>query len=87
MVEVTILVLFGENNLPLIWLPQISWQMELLCPWSCSLAPNPLSLFFLLQNLSQTPVLRELLKEAKMPDTTVKIESPELSMVYKLQPP
>ncbi|NXS12160.1 UBP16 hydrolase, partial [Neodrepanis coruscans] len=34
-----------------------------------------------LQNLSQTPVLRELLKEAKMPGTTVKIESPELSMV------
>ncbi|NXV18021.1 UBP16 hydrolase, partial [Cepphus grylle] len=30
------------------------------------------------QNLSQTPVLRELLKEAKMPGTTVKIESPEL---------
>ncbi|NXI48794.1 UBP16 hydrolase, partial [Chloroceryle aenea] len=34
-----------------------------------------------IQNLSQTPVLRELLKEAKMPDTTVKIDSPELSMV------
>ncbi|NXT89987.1 UBP16 hydrolase, partial [Anhinga rufa] len=33
-----------------------------------------------LQNLSQTPVLRELLKEAKMPGTTVKIESPELFM-------
>ncbi|KAK4831664.1 hypothetical protein QYF61_018631 [Mycteria americana] len=32
-----------------------------------------------MQNLSQTPVLRELLKEAKMPGTTVKIESPELS--------
>ncbi|KAM9301275.1 ubiquitin carboxyl-terminal hydrolase 16 isoform 1-T2 [Morus bassanus] len=31
-----------------------------------------------MQNLSQTPVLRELLKEAKMPGTTVKIESPEL---------
>ncbi|NXN77044.1 UBP16 hydrolase, partial [Bombycilla garrulus] len=34
-----------------------------------------------LQNLSQTPVLRELLKEAKMPGTTIKIESPELCMV------
>ncbi|KFW83805.1 Ubiquitin carboxyl-terminal hydrolase 16, partial [Manacus vitellinus] len=34
-----------------------------------------------MQNLSQTPVLRELLKEAKMPGTTVKIESPELSML------
>ncbi|NXL96374.1 UBP16 hydrolase, partial [Tyrannus savana] len=34
-----------------------------------------------LQNLSQTPVLRELLKEARMPGTTVKIESPELSML------
>ncbi|KAM6095745.1 ubiquitin carboxyl-terminal hydrolase 16 isoform 2-T3 [Chlamydotis macqueenii] len=32
-----------------------------------------------MQNLSQTPVLRELLKEAKMPGTTVKIESLELS--------
>ncbi|XP_062371380.1 ubiquitin carboxyl-terminal hydrolase 16 isoform X2 [Cinclus cinclus] len=31
-----------------------------------------------MQNLSQTPVLRELLKEAKMPGTTIKIESPEL---------
>ncbi|NWX10399.1 UBP16 hydrolase, partial [Caloenas nicobarica] len=40
-----------------------------------------------LQNLSQTPVLRELLKEAKMPGTTVKIESPELFMVYMLRPP
>uniref|UniRef100_A0A8C3BAX7 Ubiquitin carboxyl-terminal hydrolase 16 n=1 Tax=Cairina moschata TaxID=8855 RepID=A0A8C3BAX7_CAIMO len=43
-----------------------------------------------MQNLSQTPVLRELLKEAKMPDTTVKIESPELSMepqLIKLDPP
>ncbi|NWY51102.1 UBP16 hydrolase, partial [Chionis minor] len=38
-----------------------------------------------LQNLSQTPVLRELLKEAKMPGTTIKIESPELSMVYEPQ--
>ncbi|NXL88027.1 UBP16 hydrolase, partial [Alectura lathami] len=37
-----------------------------------------------LQNLSQTPVLRELLKEAKMLDTTVKIESPELSMEPQL---
>lgn len=37
-----------------------------------------------MQNLSQTPVLRELLKEAKMPDTTVKIESPELSMEPQL---
>ncbi|XP_009067832.1 PREDICTED: ubiquitin carboxyl-terminal hydrolase 16 isoform X2 [Acanthisitta chloris] len=33
-----------------------------------------------MQNLSQTPVLRELLKEAKMPGTTVKIDLPELSM-------
>ncbi|XP_010000116.1 PREDICTED: ubiquitin carboxyl-terminal hydrolase 16 isoform X2 [Chaetura pelagica] len=32
-----------------------------------------------MQNLSQTPVLRELLKEAKMPGISVKIESPELS--------
>ncbi|XP_035401959.1 ubiquitin carboxyl-terminal hydrolase 16 isoform X1 [Cygnus atratus] len=43
-----------------------------------------------MQNLSQTPVLKELLKEAKMPDTTVKIESPELSMepqLIKLDPP
>ncbi|KFQ06811.1 Ubiquitin carboxyl-terminal hydrolase 16 [Leptosomus discolor] len=37
-----------------------------------------------MQNLSQTPVLRELLKEAKMPDTMVKIESPELSMEPQL---
>ncbi|POI35433.1 hypothetical protein CIB84_000814 [Bambusicola thoracicus] len=37
-----------------------------------------------MQNLSQTPVLRELLKEAKMPDTTVKIDSPELSMEPQL---
>ncbi|KFZ45864.1 Ubiquitin carboxyl-terminal hydrolase 16, partial [Antrostomus carolinensis] len=37
-----------------------------------------------MQNLSQTPVLRELLKEAKMPGTTVKIESPELSMEPQL---
>ncbi|NWH60390.1 UBP16 hydrolase, partial [Geococcyx californianus] len=37
-----------------------------------------------LQNLSQTPVLRELLKEAKMPGTTVKIESPELFMEPQL---
>ncbi|KFO92557.1 Ubiquitin carboxyl-terminal hydrolase 16, partial [Buceros rhinoceros silvestris] len=37
-----------------------------------------------MQNLSQTPVLRELLKEAKMPDATVKIESPELSMEPQL---
>ncbi|NXA49088.1 UBP16 hydrolase, partial [Nothocercus julius] len=35
-----------------------------------------------LQNLSQTPALRELLKEAKMPDATIKIEPPEFSMVY-----
>ncbi|XP_065597873.1 ubiquitin carboxyl-terminal hydrolase 16 isoform X1 [Cyrtonyx montezumae] len=43
-----------------------------------------------MQNLSQTPVLRELLKEAKMPDTTVKIESPELFMepqMVKLEQP
>ncbi|NXT22293.1 UBP16 hydrolase, partial [Syrrhaptes paradoxus] len=41
------------------------------------------------QNLSQTPVLRELLKEAKMPGTTVKIESPELSepQLIKLDQP
>ncbi|XP_014454588.2 ubiquitin carboxyl-terminal hydrolase 16 [Alligator mississippiensis] len=32
-----------------------------------------------MQNLSQTPVLRELLKEAKMPGTTVKIEPPDFS--------
>uniref|UniRef100_A0A8C3QML2 Ubiquitin carboxyl-terminal hydrolase 16 n=1 Tax=Cyanoderma ruficeps TaxID=181631 RepID=A0A8C3QML2_9PASS len=37
-----------------------------------------------MQNLSQTPVLRELLKEAKMPGTTVKIESPELCMEPQL---
>ncbi|XP_050187271.1 ubiquitin carboxyl-terminal hydrolase 16 isoform X3 [Myiozetetes cayanensis] len=37
-----------------------------------------------MQNLSQTPVLRELLKEARMPGTTVKIESPELSMEPQL---
>ncbi|XP_061858186.1 ubiquitin carboxyl-terminal hydrolase 16 isoform X2 [Colius striatus] len=37
-----------------------------------------------MQNLSQTPVLRELLKEAKMPGTTVKIDSPELSMETQL---
>ncbi|NWU20201.1 UBP16 hydrolase, partial [Dyaphorophyia castanea] len=37
-----------------------------------------------LQNLSQTPVLRELLKEAKMPGTTVKIESPELCVEPQL---
>ncbi|XP_030317088.1 ubiquitin carboxyl-terminal hydrolase 16 isoform X1 [Calypte anna] len=37
-----------------------------------------------MQNLSQTPVLRELLKEAKMPGTTVKIESPELSIEPQL---
>ncbi|KFR06906.1 Ubiquitin carboxyl-terminal hydrolase 16, partial [Nipponia nippon] len=37
-----------------------------------------------MQNLSQTPVLRELLKEAKMPGATVKIESPELSMEPQL---
>uniref|UniRef100_A0A803XYB3 Ubiquitin carboxyl-terminal hydrolase n=1 Tax=Meleagris gallopavo TaxID=9103 RepID=A0A803XYB3_MELGA len=37
-----------------------------------------------MQNLSQTPVLRELLKEAKIPNTTVKIESPELFMEPQL---
>ncbi|XP_069726882.1 ubiquitin carboxyl-terminal hydrolase 16 [Phaenicophaeus curvirostris] len=37
-----------------------------------------------MQNLSQTPVLRELLKEAKMPGMTVKIESPELFMEPQL---
>ncbi|XP_014737571.1 PREDICTED: ubiquitin carboxyl-terminal hydrolase 16 isoform X3 [Sturnus vulgaris] len=37
-----------------------------------------------MQNLSQTPVLRELLKEAKMPGTTIKIESPELCMEPQL---
>ncbi|KFV02715.1 Ubiquitin carboxyl-terminal hydrolase 16 [Tauraco erythrolophus] len=37
-----------------------------------------------MQNLSQTPVLRELLKEAKMPGATVKIESPELCMEPQL---
>ncbi|KAL9865614.1 ubiquitin carboxyl-terminal hydrolase 16 isoform 2-T7 [Geothlypis trichas] len=37
-----------------------------------------------MQNLSQTPVLRELLKEAKIPGTTIKIESPELCMEPQL---
>ncbi|XP_068036864.1 ubiquitin carboxyl-terminal hydrolase 16 isoform X7 [Anomalospiza imberbis] len=37
-----------------------------------------------MQNLSQTPVLRELLKEAKMPGTTIKIESPELCVEPQL---
>ncbi|KFW89970.1 Ubiquitin carboxyl-terminal hydrolase 16, partial [Phalacrocorax carbo] len=37
-----------------------------------------------MQNLSQTPVLRELVKEVKMPGTTVKIESPELFMEPQL---
>ncbi|XP_067155538.1 ubiquitin carboxyl-terminal hydrolase 16 isoform X2 [Apteryx mantelli] len=37
-----------------------------------------------MQNLSQTPVLRELLKEAKMSGTTVKIQSPEFSMEPQL---
>ncbi|KAM4683860.1 ubiquitin carboxyl-terminal hydrolase 16 isoform 5-T6 [Amazona ochrocephala] len=37
-----------------------------------------------MQNLSQTPVLRELLKEAKMAGTAVKIELPELSMEPQL---
>ncbi|XP_066065345.1 ubiquitin carboxyl-terminal hydrolase 16 isoform X3 [Chamaea fasciata] len=37
-----------------------------------------------MQNLSQTPVLRELLKEAKMLGTTVKIESSELFMEPQL---
>ncbi|NWI99294.1 UBP16 hydrolase, partial [Crypturellus undulatus] len=38
----------------------------------------------LLQNLSQTPALRELLKEAKMSDATIKIEPPEFSMEPQL---
>lgn len=33
-----------------------------------------------LQNLSQTPVLRELLKEVKMSGTIVKIEPPDLAL-------
>uniref|UniRef100_A0A8C4JNT0 Ubiquitin carboxyl-terminal hydrolase n=1 Tax=Dromaius novaehollandiae TaxID=8790 RepID=A0A8C4JNT0_DRONO len=37
-----------------------------------------------MQNLSQTPVLRELLKEAKMSGTTLKIEPPEFSMEPQL---
>ncbi|XP_062454183.1 ubiquitin carboxyl-terminal hydrolase 16 isoform X3 [Rhea pennata] len=37
-----------------------------------------------MQNLSQTPVLRELLKEAKTSGTTVKIELPEFSMEPQL---
>ncbi|KAJ7320506.1 hypothetical protein JRQ81_020017 [Phrynocephalus forsythii] len=44
-----------------------------------------------LQNLSQTPVLRELLKEVKMPDSTITIEPPEFSitepLVVKLDQP
>lgn len=32
------------------------------------------------QNLSQTPVLRELLKEVKMSGTIVKIEPPDLAL-------
>ncbi|NXE97060.1 UBP16 hydrolase, partial [Menura novaehollandiae] len=40
----------------------------------------------ILQNLSQTPALRELLKEAKMPGTTVKIESPEFCFSFKQEP-
>uniref|UniRef100_A0A674KA85 ubiquitinyl hydrolase 1 n=1 Tax=Terrapene triunguis TaxID=2587831 RepID=A0A674KA85_9SAUR len=43
-----------------------------------------------MQNLSQTPVLRELLKEVKMPGTTVNIEPPEFStepLVIKLEQP
>ncbi|XP_025889447.1 ubiquitin carboxyl-terminal hydrolase 16 isoform X1 [Nothoprocta perdicaria] len=37
-----------------------------------------------MQNLSQTPALRELLKEAKMSDATIKIEPPEFSMEPQL---
>uniref|UniRef100_A0A8C8VPP9 Ubiquitin carboxyl-terminal hydrolase 16 n=1 Tax=Pelusios castaneus TaxID=367368 RepID=A0A8C8VPP9_9SAUR len=43
-----------------------------------------------MQNLSQTPVLRELLKETKMPGTTVNIEPSEFStepLVIKLEQP
>ncbi|CAM4431398.1 unnamed protein product [Caretta caretta] len=43
-----------------------------------------------MQNLSQTPLLRDLLKEVKMPGTTVNIEPPEFStepMVIKLEQP
>ncbi|XP_034649210.1 ubiquitin carboxyl-terminal hydrolase 16 isoform X1 [Trachemys scripta elegans] len=43
-----------------------------------------------MQNLSQTPVLRELLKGVKMPGTTVNIEPPEFStepLVIKLEQP
>uniref|UniRef100_A0A7M4F4E8 Ubiquitin carboxyl-terminal hydrolase 16 n=1 Tax=Crocodylus porosus TaxID=8502 RepID=A0A7M4F4E8_CROPO len=43
-----------------------------------------------MQNLSQTPVLRELLKEAKMPGTTVKIEPSHFStepLVIQLEEP
>ncbi|XP_061483846.1 ubiquitin carboxyl-terminal hydrolase 16 isoform X2 [Rhineura floridana] len=37
-----------------------------------------------LQNLSQTPILRELLKEVKMPDTTVTVEPPDFSITEPL---
>ncbi|XP_016071978.1 PREDICTED: ubiquitin carboxyl-terminal hydrolase 16 isoform X1 [Miniopterus natalensis] len=38
-----------------------------------------------LQNLSQTPVLRELLKEVKMSGTVVKIEPPDLALTEPLE--
>lgn len=38
-----------------------------------------------MQNLSQTPVLRELLKEVKMSGTIVKIEPPDLSLTEPLE--
>ncbi|XP_042313062.1 ubiquitin carboxyl-terminal hydrolase 16 [Sceloporus undulatus] len=38
-----------------------------------------------LQNLSQTPVLRELLKEIKMADSTITIEPPEFSVAETLE--
>jgi len=38
-----------------------------------------------MQNLSQTPVLRELLKEVKMSGTIVKIEPPDLALTEPLE--
>ncbi|KAK9402168.1 ubiquitin carboxyl-terminal hydrolase 16 [Crotalus adamanteus] len=38
-----------------------------------------------LQNLSQTSVLRELLKEVKMPDSTITLEPPEFSITEPLE--
>lgn len=78
------LVMVGKYNLLLVLLlTRGKWNFLLFPGYQF---PGYFSFLCLLQNLSQTPVLRELLKEAKMPDTTVKIESPELSMVYMFQP-